>query len=64
MEAFVNNFMEMLCYVPYIISEKERIQRFLSCLPLVYKDKIKLIEPKTLEEAIIKAKYCYNQLKE
>ena len=40
-----------------------KIQHFLSGLPQSYKDRIEFYEPRTLEEAIRKAKYCYEQMK-
>ena len=40
-----------------------KIQRFLSGLPQSYKDRIEFYEPRTLEEAIRKAKYCYKKSK-
>ena len=36
---------------------------FLSGLPQAYKDRIEFYELRTLEEAIRKAKYCYEQSK-
>jgi len=58
-EEFVNKFLELLRYVPYIKDEKEKIQRFNSGLPHSYWDRIEFDEPRTLEEAIRKARYCY-----
>ena len=43
--------------------EKVKVQWFLSGLPQSYKDRIEFYEPRTLEEAIRKAKYCYEQSK-
>ena len=40
-----------------------KIQCFLSGLPQSYRDIIEFDEPRTLEEAIRKAKYCYDQNK-
>ena len=40
-----------------------KVQHFLSGLPQSYRDRIEFYEPKTLEEAIRKAKYCYGQSK-
>ena len=40
-----------------------KIQCFLSGLPQSYKDKIEFYEPRTLEEEIRKAKYCYEKSK-
>ena len=61
MEEYANRFLELLRYVKYIKDEKVKIQRFLSGLPQSYKDKIEFYEARTLEEAIRKAKYCYEQ---
>ena len=38
-----------------------KVQCFLSGLPQSYKDRIEFYEPRTLEEAIRKAKYFYEQ---
>ena len=63
MEEYGNKFLELLRYVRYIKYEKVKIQHFLSGLPHSYKAQIEFYEPKTLEEAIRKAKYCYEQSK-
>ena len=63
MEEYSNKFLELLRYVRYIKDEKVKIQRFLSGFPQSYKDRIEFYEPRTLEEAITKAKYCYEQSK-
>ena len=58
-----NKFLELLRYVWYIRDEKVKVQQFLSGLPQSYKDSIEFYEPRTLEEEIRKAKYCYDQSK-
>ena len=63
MEEYANKFLELLRYVWYIRDEKVKVQRFLSGLPQSYKDRIEFYETRTLEEAIRKAKYCYEQSK-
>ena len=64
MEEYANKFLELLRYVRYIKDEKVKVQHFLSGLPQSYKDRIEFyIEPRTLEEAIRKVKYCYEQSK-
>ena len=63
MEEYANNFLEFLRYVRYIKDEKVKIQHFLSGLPQSYRDRIEFYESRTLEEAIRKAKYCYEQSK-
>jgi hypothetical protein len=61
MEKYKKKFLGLLKYVRFIGDEKVKIQRFLSGLPAFYKEKIKYDEPKTLTEAIRKAKYLYDQ---
>ena len=63
MEEYANKFLDLLRYVRYIRDDKVKIQRFLSGLPQSYKDRIAFDEPITLEEAIRKAKYCYDENK-
>ena len=60
MEEYANNFLELLRYVRYIKDDKVKIHHFLSGLHQSYKEKIEFDEPQTLEEAIRKAKYCYD----
>ena len=55
--------MELLRYAKYIQDDKVKSQYFLSGLPQAYKDRIEFDEPRTLEEEIRKAKYCYDQTK-
>lgn len=55
--------LELLRYVDYIGEEKVNIQCFVSVLPDNYKEKIKFMEHKTLDDAIHKARYCYDQNK-
>ena len=63
MEEYANKFLELLRYVRYIEGEKEKIQCFLSGIPQSYKVRIEFYEPRTLEEAIRKAKNFYEQRK-
>ena len=63
MKELSNKFLSLLWCVPYIIDEKPKIQKFLSCLPLSFKDIIEYDNPKTLEEAMKKANFCYEQRK-
>ena len=63
MDEYANNFLELLRYVWYIRDEKVKVQQFLSGLPQSYKDRIEFYEPRTLEEAIRKAKYFYEKRK-
>ena len=63
MEEYANRFLELLRYVRYIKDEKVKIQHFLSGFTQSYKDRIEFYEPRTLEEAIRKANYYYEQRK-
>jgi hypothetical protein len=51
-EEYVNKFLDLLSYVPYIKAEKAKVQRFISGLPRDYRNRIELDETKTLEETI------------
>jgi hypothetical protein len=61
MEEYVNKFLDLLRYVPYIKAEKAKAQRFISGLPKEYRNRIEFDEPKTLEDTIRKATYCHEQ---
>jgi hypothetical protein len=61
MAEYEKKFLGLLKYVRFIDDEKVKIERFLSGLPAFYKEKIKYDEPKTLNEAIRKAKYLYEK---
>ena len=52
MKELNSKFLSLVCYVPYIVDEKPKVQRFLRCLPFHIKDKIDYYNPKTLEEAM------------
>ena len=62
-DEFVTKFTNLLRYVPYIHEEKAKVQSFLNCLPVVYKEKIEFDNPKTMDEAVRKARLCYQQFK-
>ena len=61
MKDLNNKFLSLLRYVPYIVDEKPKVYRFLNCLPYHIKDRIEYDNPKTLEEAMRKANFCYEQ---
>jgi len=63
MKDMCRKFLNLLRYLPYIIEEKPKVQRFLSCLPTIYKERIEYDNPKTLEEAMRKATFSYDQNK-
>jgi hypothetical protein len=64
MEDLINNFLELLRFVPYIREDKVKIQFFLSYLQQSYKDRIEFENPKSLSEVFKKARMCYNQYKQ
>jgi hypothetical protein len=47
-DEFVNKFLELLGYVPYIKDEKVKMQWFISGLPQTYWGRIEFNKPKTL----------------
>ena len=63
MKELCSKFLSLLRYIPYIIDEKTRIQRFLSCFPTMFKEQIEYDNPKMLEEVMRKENFCYNQNK-
>jgi hypothetical protein len=58
-EEYINKFLELIRYVPYIKYEKVKVQRYISGLPQSYQDKIEFYKPNTLEDIIWKERYCY-----
>ena len=63
MDEYVNKFLELIRYVPYIKDEKTKKQWFISVLPQSFQDVIEVDEPKTLEYTIRKEMYCYEKFK-
>ena len=61
MKELNSKFLSLLRYVSYIVDKKPKVQQFLSCLPFHIKDRIEYDNPKTLEEAMRKANFCYEQ---
>ena len=61
MKELNSKFLSLLRYVPYIVDEKPKVQQFLSYLPYHIKDRIEYDNPKTLEEAMRKSNFCYEQ---
>ena len=51
-DKYTSRFLELQRYVPYLTEEKAKIHRFISGLPVAFKDRIELNEPISLEEAI------------
>jgi hypothetical protein len=63
-EYFITRFFNPLRYVPYLREEKEKVQRFMSCLSQSFKDKVKFLNPKAMDEVIRHANLCYTQFKQ
>ena len=63
MKELSSKFLSLLGYVPYIIDKNPKIQRFISCLPTRFKNRIEFDNPKTLEYATSKANFYYEQSK-
>ena len=61
MKDLNNKFLSLLRYVPYLVDEKSKVQRFLRCQLYDIKDRIEYDNPKTLEEAMRKVNLCYEQ---
>ena len=59
MDAFINRFLDLLHYVPYIKEENVNIQQFLGCLAPSFRDKIEFDMPKTLDNTLHKSRLCY-----
>ena len=61
MDAFINRFLELLHYVPYIKDEKVKIQQFLGCLPPNFQKRIEFSMTKTLGTTLDKDRIYYEQ---
>ena len=59
MDTFINRFLDLLHYVPYIKEEKVNIKQFLGCLPPSFRDRIEFDMPKMLDTTLHKARLCY-----
>ena len=58
MDDFINIFLDLLHYVPYIKDEKVKIQQFLGCLPRKFRQRIEFDMPKTLDTTLHKSMIC------
>jgi hypothetical protein len=58
-DEYINKFIELIRYVPYIKDEKVKMQRFIIGLPQSFRDRIEFNEMKTLEDTIWKVRYFY-----
>ena len=59
MDDFINIFLDLLHYVPYIKDEKVKIQQFLGCLPPKFWERIEFDMPKTFDTTLHKARIFY-----
>ena len=59
MEAFINRFLDMLHYLPYIKEKNLNIQHFFGCLPPNFRERIEFDIPKTLDATLQKSRLCY-----
>ena len=59
MDAFINIFLDLLHYVPYIKDKKVKIQMFLGCLPPNFRESIEFYMPKTLDTTLHKIRLYY-----
>jgi hypothetical protein len=51
-DEYINKFLELIRYVPYIKNEKVKMQQFISGIPWSFQDRIEFDEPNTLEDTI------------
>ena len=59
MDSFINIFLDILHYVPYIKDEKVKIQQFLGCLPPNFQERIEFNMLKTLDTTLHKSGLYY-----
>ena len=58
-EAFINRFLDMLLYIPYIKDGNVKIQQFLGCLPPNFRERIEFDMPKILDTTLQKSRLFY-----
>ena len=59
MDSFINIFLDLIHYVPYIKDVKLKIQQFLGCLPPNFQERIEFDMPKTLDTTLHKSRIFY-----
>jgi hypothetical protein len=59
----INKFLDLLRFVPYILEDKVKIQRFVIYLPQSYRDRIQFDNPKSLRKVFIKEQMFFDQYK-
>jgi len=63
-EDFVTKILYLMIYVPYLREVKAKVQWFMSFLPKSYKDKIEVLNPKTMDELIRNSNLCYTKFQQ
>ena len=59
MDSFINIFLDLLHYMPYIKDEKVNIQQFLGCLAPNFWERTEFHMPKNLDTTLQKSSSCY-----
>ena len=59
MDDFINIFLDLLLYVPYIKDEKVKIQQFLGCLSPNSRERIEFDMPKKFDTTLHKSRLFY-----
>jgi len=54
-DELVTKFTHLLCDVPYLKDEKEKVQHFLKCFPVSFKERRKYNNSNNMDEVIRKA---------
>lgn len=60
-DEYVTMFLGLFIYIPYLKDEKVKIERFICGLPMLFRDKIQLLEPQTLNNVVKKLEHCYEK---
>lgn len=62
MDEYLAKFSSQLRYVPYLREEKAKVQRFIRSFPINMKERLEFDYPKTMDDVVIKARICYQQM--
>ena len=62
MDAFINRFLDLLHYVPYIKDKKVKRKQFLGCIPPNFRERIEFDMPKTMNATLHKTRLCYEHV--
>ena len=58
MDAFINIFLDLLHYIPYLKDGKVKIHQFLGCLPPNFQERIEFDMPKNMDTTLHKPRAC------